>query len=138
MNSTEIRKKVAGCKALQGKSVGDILSSPEFLDALDHYFKAQVEDWRAMRLSFNTARKLGGAKGMKIPSHALDKLVEWPTARIVEEYTAILEGRCDLPAQQREYIGQIGMQAYNYTIGKIVVAEFPELEEFFFPKTNKN
>lgn len=138
MNKKEILKKIAGCKALQGKKVADVIAMPEFTESLAAYWKAQVEDWKAMRASFNAARKLGGARGMKVPAHPLDKLVDWPLERIVAEYGAIFEGSSTLPAQQRDYIEQLGTQAYNYTVGKIVIKEFPETEEFFFPKTNKS
>lgn len=130
----EIAQKVASCEALQDMSVEDILALPKFLDNLSKYLKAQQEDRKAIRASYEAMRKLGGAKGLKLPSHPLDHFKDTSPedfSRMVQE---VLAGSSPLPASQRNYIRQLGLQAYSLTVAEIVVAEFPELKDELIPK----
>lgn len=132
----EIERKIAEVKALDGKTVQDILVMPEFLHNLGKYLDAQRQDREAIRSSFQAMHKLGGAMGMKLPSHPVDKFLDMTPEDFAEEYRKVIGAISDRPAAQRLYIRQLGQQAYNLTIANFVVAEFPELRDYFFEKGN--
>ena len=138
MKKAEIINKIQSCKALQGKTIADIIKLPEFVDNLAAYLRAQREDREAVRRSYLAMRKAGGARGMKLPAHAIDRVADLGAQEFAGEYLAVLQKTCKRSAAEREYIAQLGTQAYNVTIANFVVAEFPELREFFFPKANNN
>ena len=71
----EILNKIRSCKALQGKTIADICEMPEFRDNLGAYIGAQREDRKAIRASYEAMKKLGGAKGYKLPAHPIDKVI---------------------------------------------------------------
>ena len=132
----EQQKKVASCKALQGKSISDILRMPEFLENLGAYMRAQFTERKAARESYEKIKVF--ARGFKLPAHAIDKVIDLTPEQFAEEYLAVICGNCKRPAAVREYIAQLGQQAYNMTIAQFVVKEFPELADIFFPKSKNN
>lgn len=132
----EQQKKVASCKALQGKSIGDVVRMPEFLENLGAYMRAQFTERKAARESYEKIKVF--ARGFKLPAHAIDKVIDLSPEQFAEEYLAVINGDNQRPAAVREYIAQLGQQAYNLTIAQFVVKEFPELADEFFPKTTKN
>ena len=134
----DIVAKMKACKALAGKTVLDVLEMPEFAANLGKYFEAQKAEWQAARKSLEVQRKIAGTNRLRLPAHTLDKLIEWDNERLRKEFVAVVQKTSTSSHAVREYVGQLGMQAYNVTVANFVVAEFPELSDFFFPKTNKN
>ena len=132
----EQQKKVASCKALQGKSIADVVRMPEFLQNLGAYMRAQFEERKAARASYEKIKPF--AKGFKLPAHAIDKVMDLTPEQFADEYLAVINGDCQRPAAVREYIAQLGQQAYNMTIASIVVAEFPELKDEFVPPAKRS
>lgn len=131
----EIQNKIRSCKALQGKDIMDVISMPEFSENLAAYWVAQKEDRNAIRKSYDAMRKMGGAKGYKIPAHPIDDLADLSVEDLAVEYAKVIAGGSKRNSAERKYISQIGQQAYNLTIAKIVCKEFPELEPVLIPKS---
>lgn len=113
----------------------DVISMPEFSENLAAYWVAQKEDRNAIRKSYDAMRKMGGAKGYKIPAHPIDDLADLSVEDLAVEYAKVIAGGSKRNAAERKYISQIGQQAYNLTIAKIVCKEFPELEPVLIPKS---
>lgn len=130
----EILQKIRSCKALQGKDVADIIALPRFLENLGAYWTAQKTDRDAIRKSYGAMRKMGGAKGYRIPAHVIDDLAQLSVDDLAVEYAKVVAGGSTRNHAERLYIRQIGQQAYNLTIAQIVVDEYPELEPELFPK----
>lgn len=129
----ETAKKVRACKALQDMSVAQLVATDRFLDNLGAYMAAQSEDRKAIRKSYDAMRKLGGAKGYKLPAHAIDRVMDMSVEDFAKEYLAIIGRKSERPAAEREYIYQLGTQAYELTVAQYVVDEFPELKEELIP-----
>ena len=123
-------------QALAGKTVEDIITSDGFRDNLAAYIRAQREDREAIRKSYEAMRKMGGAKGYKLPAHAIDDVADFSVEELAGSYALILAKKCPLPARTREYIRQLGQQAYNKTVIDLSVAAFPELRDELIPKAN--
>ena len=82
-------------------------------------------------------RKMGGAKGYRIPSHPIDDLAGMSVDDLAVEYAKVVAGGSTRNHAERLYIRQIGQQAYNLTVAQYVVEEYPELESELFPKKSK-
>lgn len=134
----ETLQKIHSCKALQGKTVMDVVAMPRFSENLAAYWQAQKADREAIRRSYDAMHKLGGVKGFKIPAHVIDDIINLSVDDIAVEYGKVLCGRCTRNAAERKYIRQIGQQAYNLTIAQIIVEEFPELGPELLPKQKTN
>lgn len=134
----ESRNKIYSCKALQGKTIMDVVAMPRFSENLAAYWQAQKADREAIRSSYDAMHKLGGVKGYKIPAHVIDDLINLSVDDIAVEFAKVLCGGSKRNASERKYIRQIGLQAYNLTIAQIVVEEFPELEPELLPKKETN
>lgn len=129
----ETAKKVRACKALQDMSVAQLVATDRFLNNLGAYMAAQHEDRKAIRKSYDAMRKLGGAKGYKLPAHAIDRVMDMSVEEFAKEYLAIIGHNSERPAAERKYIFQLGTQAYELTVAQYVVDEFPELKEELIP-----
>lgn len=134
----ETIEKISRCKALQGATVEDIVKSERFRDNLAAYLTAQREDRKAIRSSYAAMRKAGGAKGYKLPAHVIDNFMDCTVGEFVADYLEVLAKVSSRPTRERQYIGQLGQQAYNLTIAQIVVDEFPETAEELIPKAKSN
>ena len=134
----EIRQKIASCKALQGKTISDVCQLDRFLENLGAYLEAQRTDRKAIQASYQAMRKMGGAKGYRLPAHPIDRVMDLTVEQFRDEFCSCIAAKNQRPAAQREYILQLGMQAYNLTIGQIVIEEYPELKNVIFPQTNKS
>lgn len=134
----ETLAKISKCKALQGLTVEDVVKSERFRDNLAAYLTAQREDRKAIRSSYAAMRKAGGAKGYKLPAHVIDKFMECPVEEFANEYLKVLSKMSPRPMRERQYIGQLGQQAYNLTIIQFVIDEFPELADELTPKSKAN
>ena len=130
--SKELKKKIISCKALQGKTVHEICEMPKFRDNLAAYLTAQREDRKAVRASYDAMRKMGGAKGYKLPSHPIDRVMGMSVEAFAAEFVAIVYRLSRLSAAERQYVFQLGRQAYNLTIMQIVADEFPEADAELF------
>ena len=134
----EILNKIRSCKALQGKTIADICESEEYCNNLAAYMAAQREDRKAIRASYDAMKKLGGARGFKIPAHPIDRLMDLSAYEFAHEYLAVMGKVSSRPAAERKYIQQLGQQAYNLTIAQIVCVEFPELKDTLIPTSKTN
>lgn len=130
--------KIKDCKALAGKSVIDVVALPKYQENLAAYWTAQKEDRKAVRASFDAMRKAGGAKGYKVPAHVIDKLFDLSVEDFSVAFVEVLYKTSNRSASERQYIYQLGMQAYSLTVAQIVVEEFPELKEELIPTKNHN
>ena len=138
MKNKEIQQKFNQCKALQGKTIADIVEMQRFQMNLTKYFTAQKEDRKAIQASYRTRHRFGTPKGYKLPAHAIDKVMDWSVEDLAVEYLRIFNKESNESAAVRKYIFQLAGQAYNLTIAQIMCEEFPELESYFFPKSKKN
>ena len=112
MYDKETQQKIASCKALQGMTVEDFIKNDRFRENLAGYLTEQRETRKTARASYAAMRKVGGAK------------------------KAVISKRYNGPLAEREYIRQLGMQAYNLTVAQYVVEEYPELEHVLLPKSS--
>lgn len=134
----EIQDKVKSCKALQGMTIAELVKTDRFRNNLAAYMTAQRTDREQIRKSYEAMRKLGGAKGFKLPAHPIDKCINLTVDQFVEEYKNIVEKHSPRPRAEREYIRQLCGQAYNLTVAQYVVDEFPELADVLIPKNDKD
>lgn len=138
MLDKETKQKIASCKALQGKTVEELIATDRFRNNLAAYMTAQKEDRKQIRASYEAMRKLGGAKGYKLPAHPIDRVIELSVDDFAAEFMAVLSKQSNRPISQRRYIQQLGQQAYNLTVAQYVVEEYPELEPVLIPKAKEN
>lgn len=134
----EILNKIRDCKALQNVTIEDLCKTDRFRDNLAAYMTAQREDRKAIRASYDAMRKLGGVKGYKIPAHPIDDVILMSVEEFAREYLNVISKCSKRPAAERQYILQLGQQAYNLTVAQIVINEFPELESVLIPKNKQN
>ena len=134
----ETRNKIASCKALQEMTVADLCATVRFRDNLAAYMTAQRTDRDAIRKSYDAMRKLGGAKGYKLPAHPIDRVIGLTVEQFADEYLAVLGRTSKRPVAERQYIQQLGQQAYNLTVAQYVVDEYPELADELIPKSKAN
>lgn len=128
----ETRKKIESCKALQGKTVEDLIMEQKFLDNLAAYWKAQKEERLATRKSYAAMRKLGNRTSF-LPAHTIDHLIDLTTEQLRDEFLSLFRRDSKRSAAERKYIEQIGTQAYNLTICQYAIEEFPELKHELLP-----
>lgn len=99
---------------------------------------AQKEDRKQIRASYEAMRKLGGAKGYKLPAHPIDRVIDLSVDDFAAEYMAVIARVSERPVAERRYIQQLGQQANNLTVAQYVVEEYPELEPVLIPKAKAN
>ena len=133
---TKVKNKIKTCQALKGKTVFEVIRTQEYQDNLTAYLKCQREDRASIQSSYDAMKKLGGAKGYKLPAHVIDHFKDWEAKEFGLEYMRILQQRSGCSADERTYIIQICQQAYNKTVADFVVAEFPQLKKYLYPKAN--
>ena len=131
----ETREKVARCKALQGIAVGEFIRGEKFLANLAVYWADQKDQRTKARASYDAMHKLGTSRGYKLPAHSVDHFLGWTVGEIAAEYGRILDKRSDLSSRERQYLLQLGDQAFNLTIAEIACEEFPELRDELLPET---
>ena len=138
MYDNETQKKIASCKALQGVTVEAFIKNDRFRENLAGYLTEQRETRKMARASYAAMKKVGGAKGYKLPAHVCDKFIDVSVDQFAEMFMAVVAKRYNGPLAERQYILQLGMQAYNLTVAQYVVEEYPELEPVLFPKVKAN
>lgn len=99
---------------------------------------AQREDRKKIRASYEAMRKVGGAKGYRLPAHPIDRVIDLSVDDFAAEFLAVLAKVSKRPVAERVYILQLGMQAYNLTVAQYVIDEYPELESVLIPKAKAN
>lgn len=119
----EVEEKMRDCKALKGKSYIDIITSPEYLANLRKYMDAQFCLRRAVLSAM--------PKGKRAPAHVVDSFMDWTEEQFAVALLEVISGKSELTAQERKYVKQLGMQAYNFTIQQLALKEHPELAEYF-------
>lgn len=134
----EILTKIQSCKALSGKTVAELIATERFRNNLAAYMTAQREDRKQIRASYEAMRKVGGAKGYKLPAHPIDRVIDLSVDDFAAEYMAVIAKISKRPVAERRYIQQLGQQAYNLTVAQYVVEEYPELEPVLIPKAKAN
>lgn len=137
MNIPErVKAIVKTCKALQGKTIFDIVKMQEFQDNLEAYVNCQNEDREKTMQSLEAIKVYSGKKNLKVPAHVIDHFKGWKAKDYAYEYMRILQQRSGCNADERRYILQISQQAYNKTVADIVIAEFPKLKKYFYENPN--
>lgn len=134
----DTQRKIESCKALQGKTVEELIATERFRNNLAAYMTAQKEDRKQIRASYEAMRKLGGAKGYKLPAHPIDRVIDLSVDDFAAEYMAVIARVSERHVAERRYIQQLGQQAYNLTVAQYVVEEYPELEPVLIPKAKAN
>lgn len=134
----EILNKIRDCKALQNVTIEDLCKTDRFRDNLAAYMTAQREDRKAIRASYEAMRKVGGAKGYRLPAHPIDRVINLSVDDFAAEFLAVLAKVSKRPFAEREYVLQLGKQAYNLTVAQYVIDEYPELESVLIPKAKAN
>lgn len=129
----EIKEKIKATKALQGKSVEDVLRTPEFAANVAAYLREQ----RALRQAVRDTIHKQNPRA-RIPAHTVDRMGYLNEYNFAEIWIKISQRIIKKPKSEREYIDQLGMLAYNKTIADFVIAEFPELKDEFYPKKQSN
>lgn len=125
MLKKETIEAIRSCKALQGKTVADICQTDDFLRNLAKYLNAQKEERDAAKKSIPS--------GCRLAAHVIDRiqaagLMDSETL-FAKEYCKILNKESALKSAEREFVFQLGQQAYNLTIVNFVVKEHPELKD---------
>lgn len=130
---TEIQKKIKETKALQGKSVEDVLRTPEFAANVGAYLKEQ----RALRQAVRDTIHKQNPRA-RVPAHTVDRMGYLNEDNFAEIWIKLSQRIIKKPKSERDYIDQLGMLAYKKTIADFVIAEFPELKEEFYPQSKNN
>lgn len=133
MTEKEAQKKIVACKALQGMTVEGVIDTPRFRENMAAYLTEQRTAREAAKKSFAAVKK-AGMRGYKLPSHVCDMFVTMPVDKFTRLYKDVISRRSERPFRERQYIQQLGGQAYNLTIAQFVIDEFPETKDYFFPK----
>ena len=115
-------------------TVEDFIKNDRFRENLAGYLTEQRETRKTARASYAAMRKVGGVKGYKLPAHVCDKFIDVSVDQFAELFMAVIAKRYNGPLAERQYILQLGMQAYNLTVAQYVVDEYPELEPVLLPK----
>lgn len=131
-------EKIRSCKALQGITVEQLINGERFRNNIASYLKEQQEKRKTTIASYKAMHKLGGPKGYKLPAHVVDHFIDWTVDKFIAEFVNVLAKRSELSHAERQYIEQLGKQAYNLTVSQYVVEEFPELENELLNKSNVN
>jgi len=126
-----IADKVRECKALQGKTVVDVIEMAEFKDNLAIYWAQQRESRKQVEKNYKMIAK-------QVPAHPIAQIMNFSVDDMAFNYIQILMGKSLLPSSTRKYITQLCQQAYHLTIAQIICKEFPELEPELLPKAKAN
>lgn len=119
-------------------TVEELVSSERFINNLAAYLVSQREDRKTAKASYLAMQKAGISKGFKLPAHPIDNVVNLTAEDFAVEYLSVVCKTSKRPFAERQYIEQLGQQAYNLTVSQIVIEEFPELEDILIPKHQTN
>ena len=130
--------KIRSCKALQGVTVEQLINGERYRNNIAAYLKEQQETRKTTVASYKAMHNLGGPKVYKLPAHVVDHFLDWTVDKFIAEFINVLAKRSELSFAERQYIEQLGKQAYNLTVAQYVIEEFPELETELLNKSNSN
>lgn len=129
------KAKIMQTAALKDKTIADILETDVFKKNIAAYLKAQREDRsKAKEYIWKMAKHVRNNIWPK--SHVIDRLDYLTPDNFAFYFGRVLEHRSRLPKSERDYIDQIGRQAFNKTIADIAIAERPELELEIYSSLN--
>ena len=114
------KKNELTCRALDGKTVRDVLQMPRFLDNLS----ALWDEQRALRSSAEAS-----VPGKRLASHVICSLMGLSEEDMVNEYALVLSRVSTRSAAQRKYILQLGSLAYSRTVAQLLAEEHPEMRD---------
>lgn len=114
--------------ALGGMSIADVLASDRFLKNLSAYLDAQKEDRRKIRASYAAMKRLGFAKGYRLPAHVIDRFMDTTADEFARLYAGLTDRSVWRPFAERQYVIQLGRQAFNLTAVQLAAEKYPELE----------
>ena len=120
--------KIRSCKALQGFSIEQLINGERFRNNIAAYLKEQQQ----------TRKRTVAPTGYKLKAHVVDHFLDWTVDKFIAEFINVLARRSRLSSRERQYIEQLGKQAYNLTVAQYVVEEFPELENELLNRSNDN
>ena len=126
-----IADKVRKCKALQGKTMVDVMDMRKLQDNLAAYWTQQTESRKQVENNYRLIAK-------PVPAHPIANLMKLSVKQLMLEYLAVINGTSTRTSSERTYIKQLCQQAYNLTVAQIVCKEFPELESELLPKAKAN
>lgn len=124
---TEEQKQKIAC-ALSGMTVKDIIGTDRFLKNLSAYLDAQKEDRRKIRASYAAMKRLGFAKGYRLPAHVIDRFMDTTAEELARLYAGLIDRSIWRPFAERRYVIQLGRQAFNLTAVQLAAEKYPELE----------
>lgn len=130
--------KIRSCKALQGVSVEQLIKGERYRNNIAAYLKEQQETRKTTIASYKAMHKFGGPIGYKLPAHVVDHFIDWTVDKFIAEFINVIAKRSELSCAERQYIEQLGKQAYNLTVAQYVVEEFTELENELLNRSNAN
>lgn len=131
-------EKIRSCKALQGITVEQLINGDRYRENLAVYLKEQQETRKTTIASYKAMHKLGGHKGFKLAAHVVDHFIDWTADMFIAEFLKVIAKSSERCFAERQYIEQLGKQAYNLTVAQYVIEEFPELGNELLPKSNAN
>ena len=117
----ELQEKIRKTKALQGKSVEDVVRSERFFRVLATYMREQKETREAADL-------LAKSRNLTLNTHPMTEMDMEDVDGFREEYLKCLSKTSELRPMMRKYIMQLAGQAYAYTVALIICEQFPELK----------
>lgn len=117
----ELQAKIRQTKALQGKSIEDVVRSERFFRVLTTYMKEQKATREAADL-------LAKSRNLTLNTHPMTELDMEDVDGFREEYLKCISKTSTLRPIVRHYIMQLAGQAYAYTVALIVCEQFPELK----------
>ena len=117
----ELQEKIRKTKALQGKSVEDVVRSERFFRVLATYMREQKETREAADL-------LAKSRNLTLNTHPMTEMDMEDVDGFREEYLKCLSKTSELRPTMRKYIMQLAGQAYAYTVALIICEQFPELK----------
>lgn len=120
--------KIRSCKALQGVYVEQLIKGERYRNNIAAYLKEQQQ----------TRKRTVAPLGYKLKAHVVDHFIDWTVDKFIAEFINVIAKRSELSHAERQYIEQLGKQAYNLTVAQYVVEEFPELENELLNKSNVN
>lgn len=129
--------KIRSCKALQGMTVEQLINGERFQHNLAAYLTEQKETRKTAIASYKAMQKVGG-RGWKIAAHVIDHFMGWTVEQFSAEYINVIAWRSKCSRAERQYIEQLGRQAYNLTVAQYVIEEYPELADELLPKSKAN
>lgn len=138
MIDKETQRKIESCKALQGKTVEDIIKTDLFLKNVAAYLTEQRETRKTARATYEAMKKAGGMGKYKLPAHVCDTFIVMSAEQFRNECLSVIGKTSSRSARERLYVEQLCRQAYNLTVAQIIVEEFPELESVLIPKNEVN